>query len=769
MDANAGFWIVAFVVVFFLLAARAWRRREPMPWIHILFFCSGFPALIYQIVWQRALFAIYGLNIESVTIVVSAFMLGLGLGSLAGGALSKRACLPLVVLFALAEFGTAAFGFGSLKLFRWIAEFTAASSPSMTGLAAFSLIIVPTLLMGATLPLLVEHLVRSSQNVGSSVGGLYFVNTLGSGVACFVAADVLMRLLGQSGSIQLAACINALVGAGTLVYNVRSHHEKGERGIPRPGRPMELSATPKQDRLLPFPLALACAAFCGFAALAYEIIWYRLLTFATGDTARVFASLLGSYLLGLALGSRLVESYSERHPNQGVAVHMLGGLMFASAALAFAVSPAFALAMKFPSPFGGSNVTGFVYLVILLSICLGALFFGATFPLIAHVSVAPTSRAGAALSFLYAANILGSTLGSFVVGFILMDYLSLFSISLLLLLGGVLFAALVFAASGRSTRRLKIRAVFGIAAASLVVIVSRPVLNTIYDRLLFKNQYPKVHFQQVVEGRSGTIGVTPNGAVFGGGVYDGRFNVDLMHDVNTITRPYALSAFHPSPGRVLMIGLGSGSWAQIVANQPQLEELVVVEINPGYLKLIPQYPAVASLLRNPRVRITIDDGRRWLVRNPVEKFDAIVMNTTFHWRSHVSNLLSVDFLRIARQHLNRGGVLFYNTTGSEDVMATGLAVYPHALRFLNCLAVSDSPIAFDRVRWRAVLLGYVIDGKHVIDPNDPKQMARLDEIVNISEDPTGQQSFSIENDDQLRKRLPGRLIITDDNMGLEWR
>jgi hypothetical protein len=88
---------------------------------------------------------------------------------------------------------------------------------------------------------------------------------------------------------------------------------------------------------------------------------------------------------------------------------------------------------------------------------------------------------------------------------------------------------------------------------------------------------------------------------------------------------------------------------------------------------------------------------------------------------------------------------------------------------LNCLAVSDSPIEFDRARWKAVLLSYVIDGKHVVDASDPKQMARLDEIANIKEDPTGRQPFSIENDTQLRKRLQGRLIITDDNMGLEWR
>jgi len=759
---------MAAVVVFLLFTARARRLRKPMPWIQILFFCSGFPALIYQIVWQRALFAIYGLNIQSVTIVVSAFMLGLGLGSLAGGALSKTTRLPLVVWFALAELGTAVFGVGSLKLIGWIAEFTTGSSPAVTGLAAFSLIIVPTVLMGATLPLLVEQSVRSSRNVGQSVGGLYFANTLGSGVACFVAADVLLRLLGQSGSIRFAACINALVATGALIYSFRSQHQKENNDIAHPERPMELSVGQNQDRLFPFPLALACAAFCGFAALAYEIIWYRFLTFAMGDTARVFASLLGSYLLGLALGSRLVERYSKRHQNQAANVNILGGLIFASAILSFAVSPTVALAMKFVPLADTTTATAAASLISLLSIFLGALFFGAIFPLIAQVSVDPKGRAGAALSLLYAANIVGSTLGSFVVGFILMDHLSLFSISLLLLVGGVSFAAVVFASGGRLTGSLKPLA-FGVAAALLVVIGSRPVFSTVYDRLLFKKQYPKVHFQQVVEGRSGTIGVTPNGIVFGGGVYDGQFNIDLMHDVNGIARPYALSAIHPAPRRVLMIGLGSGSWAQVVANQPQVEELTVVEINPGYLKLIPLYPAVASLMGNTKVQITIDDGRRWLVRNPAQRFDAIVMNTTLHWRNHASNLLSVDFLRLARKHLNSGGVLFYNITGSEDAMATGLAVYPFTFRFLSCLAVSDSPIVFDRVRWKAALLNYVIDGKHVVDANDPKQMARLGEIVNIKEDPTGHEPFSIENDDQLRKRLQGRLIITDDNMGVEWR
>src|SRR6266403_5758202 len=104
-----------------------------LTWIHLLFFCSGFPALIYQIVWQRTLFAIYGVNIESVTVVVSAFMLGLGLGSLAGGYLSRRRA-PLLVIFALMELSVAAFGLLSLRLFNWVASFTAGVPAMQTGL-----------------------------------------------------------------------------------------------------------------------------------------------------------------------------------------------------------------------------------------------------------------------------------------------------------------------------------------------------------------------------------------------------------------------------------------------------------------------------------------------------------------------------------------------------------------------------------------------------------------------------------------------------------
>src|SRR6185437_7908433 len=131
-------------------------------------------------------------------------------------------------------------------------------------------------------------------------------------------------------------------------------------------------------------------------------------------------------------------------------------------------------------------------------------------------------------------------------------------------------------------------------------------------------------FARVVENRSGTITVDQDGTVFGSGMYDGRFNTDLTHDTNGVIRPYALSLFHPAPRQVLMIGLSSGSWAQIIASNPAVEALTIVEINPGYLELIAGEPEVASLLHNPKVTIVIDDGRRWLQQHPDPHFDAIV-------------------------------------------------------------------------------------------------------------------------------------------------
>lgn len=202
-------------------SALADTERNIPAWIAPAFISSGFSALIYQVVWQRVLFAGFGINVEAVTVVVTAFLVGLGLGSLLGGEVSKNPHRPVLLWFAGLELCVAVYGFVSVPFFRYVAGFAAAFSPVMTGLVTFALVLAPTLFMGATLPLLVAYSVRVSGNVGRSVGWLYFVNTAGSAMAAIAAALILMGRLGETGSVRAAAMINASVGAFVLLQHVR--------------------------------------------------------------------------------------------------------------------------------------------------------------------------------------------------------------------------------------------------------------------------------------------------------------------------------------------------------------------------------------------------------------------------------------------------------------------------------------------------------------------------------------------------------------------
>jgi spermidine synthase len=195
-------------------------RAEAPAWIAVVFFASGFAALVYQVVWQRALFTIFGINMEAVTVVVTVFLLGLGVGSIVGGYFSRVVRYPLR-LFALSELGIALFGVVSLDLFRGVGTAAASLSPLASALTTFLLLLLPTLLMGMTLPLLVVYLVRQSGNVGRSTSFLYFVNTAGSALASFIAVLLLLPRLGEHGSVRIGVIINLAVGAVVFLQHAR--------------------------------------------------------------------------------------------------------------------------------------------------------------------------------------------------------------------------------------------------------------------------------------------------------------------------------------------------------------------------------------------------------------------------------------------------------------------------------------------------------------------------------------------------------------------
>ncbi len=722
-------------------------RPAHFRWLYPLFFLSGFPALLYQIVWQRALFAIYGVNIESVTVVVSAFMLGLGLGSLAGGRISRAPRAPLLALFAAAETGIAAYGLLSLPLFYRVAAFTAGVPAAAAGAFAFALVLAPTFLMGATLPLLVAHLVRLSGNVGRAVGILYFVNTLGSAAACFAAALFTMRYLGESGSVRLAAALNLVVaaGVGLLAWALRgARFGKADPITPRaPWKPA-----------LGFGTAMLLAGVAGLISLCYEIVWYRLYSFATGANPKSFAFVLGAFLAGIAFGSLFSRRLCAAPDRATLA--RIAALVLAANLFGFAVAPLASLLAPRAST-----------LWTLPLVALAAGLLGATFPLICHLAVGPDSDAGAGLSYLYLSNIVGSAAGTWLVGFVLMDYLTLRGVSVLLVMLGAGLAIALLAAAGRRT------ALFACAAAGLLAVcVSRPLFANLWGRLEYKDEWgkPGTALADVVETRSGVVTVDTDGAIFGGGVYDGWMYADL-HDNDQIRRPLSISYIHPDPKDVLMIGMSGGAWTEVIANHPQVEKVVCIEINPGYIEVIRRYPQVAPLITNPKVEIHYDDGRRWMMRNRARKFDLIVADTTYFWRAHATNLLSVEYLELARQLLKPGGVLYYNTTFSYEAQRTGALHFPYALRFGPLLAVSDSPLRLDRERWRRIAAAYRLEGRPMFDFSKPEDAQLFADLMHWPDTIASAKYISegMETRENLLRRTMRLGIVTDDNMLVEWR
>lgn len=734
-------------------------RPASMPLIAAIFFASGFSALIYQITWQRSLFVIFGINVEAVTVVVTGFLLGLGFGSLLGGRLSRIMPASLLTLFGLIELTIGLFGAASLAVFQWVGARTLELSGPLTVAVTVTLLIGPTLLMGATLPILTQYLVSRIANVGRSVGLLYCVNTLGSAFACFASGLWLMRWLGMQGAVTLAAAVNLAVAAVAFRLAWRARMP-AVRPVP------ELSPQPEALPLrhgLSFAFLFVIAVLTGYMSLSYEVVWFRAFVIGT-NLAPAFALILGAYLAGLAAGSYLIRNSCVPSASGAGPIALLCHVIVLSSVIGYLVLPIAARAAA-----GG---TDWFAASMLLTVFLQTAIAGSAFPLICYLGVAPDGSSGVGVSYVYVGNILGSAAGALITGFVLMDYMSTALISLLLVELGAVTAAGV-ALAGRAHMPGRRRAgVLALVAGTIVVspLAAASLFDRFYDRITYKSDLAtEPEFVDVVENKSGVVTVSSQAVVFGGGMYDGIVSVDLIDDRNLLIRPLSLALFHPAPRDVLMIGLATGAWAQIVAANPAVERLTIVEINPGYLQLIRKYDAVRTLLGNPKVEIIIDDGRRWLNRHPGRRFDAIIQNTTWHFRPHVTNLLSAEYLKLAATRLRDGGILMYNTTYSTRAMLTGCTVLPFGLRELNMMVAGNGPLTLDHARLRRMLDELTIDGKPAFDRSDPRQRRRIDDIVAELEAFQDSHGGTMESCDSIKARAKGLRLITDDNMGEEWQ
>lgn len=490
------------------------------------------------------------------------------------------------------------------------------------------------------------------------------------------------------------------------------------------------------------------AGFTGFIFLFWEIVYMRIASFASQSHPAAFGIVLGVYLLGLGFGAGLSRSLARR--SQEKMPQLLFILLLISAILCYLVIPV--TAMLSARWFYAAR-----YGLIVLFLAAGS--FGGILPLLVRAGVKDEKQAGNRTGQIYAANVAGSTLGSFVCGYLLLNLLPAAAISLLLACAVLLLSIPVLA----STKKDFSKKIYLIPLLLIPIFLfcHKPLHNKLYEKLQYmplSRKYPP--FKQVIENRNGVICVTRGDRVFSDGAYDGVISTALSPKINPeIENAYFAFLFHPRPKRILEIGLATGSWAQVLVNGPGVDTLTSVEINPGYLKLIKDYKPVRSLLTNPRFRLVIDDGRRWLRRHPKEKFDLITINAPFHWRSHTSNLLSDEFMKLLKKRLLPGGIVYINTTFSRQAARTIAINFKYTWRYRVYFIASDSPILPDRKRFRTILKDFKIDGKAVLDIKKKRDQNILNKLVNVFLNGTRKE---------ILKGTKGSRIVTDNNMITEF-
>ncbi len=503
---------------------------------------------------------------------------------------------------------------------------------------------------------------------------------------------------------------------------------------------------------LPFRTALWWSALSGFLALAWEIVWTRVFNFASASRAPAFGYMLASYLLGLALGSLWSRHWQGGRGDRGRAWLGLAQALAIANLSAVLVAPLTALiASHFAWQWGYALVT------------LSGGLLGLVFPLLCHAAIAADHEAGSRLSLVYLANIIGSGCGSLLTGFGLMEWLSLPALSLLLLAGAWLWAESMAGFGLPGALR---------TAGALIALAALMPFQSLYERLQYKTEFNgTMRFAKIVESRHGVITVDTNKRVYGNGAYDGVIETKLEPG-SWLVRPYVLSAVRDRIENVLMIGVASGAWTQIIANHPQVKHVTAVELSDGYLEVIKSYPEVAGLLTNPKVEIVIDDGRRWLRRHPDAKFDAIVMNTTHHWREFASALLSKEFLTLVKGHLTPDGIAYWNCTDSGRAIRTGMEVFPHTIMVMNHCMASNAPLKPDRERWERVLSQYQIEGKPVFDLTSEAGRSAMGGVLDF----VSHEGVPVEGDkwkwtsrERMQATWGNEEIITDDNLGHEYR
>jgi spermidine synthase len=685
--------------------------------VGLAFFLSGAAALAYQVAWQRILALQTGVGLYSIAVIVASFMIGLGVGSHLGAVLSTRVSPRRgLILFAVCELGIAGFGALSCPLFYdwlYLQRAWLFAEPVRAALLQLASLAFPTILMGMSLPFLTRAMVRDAETASGTIGFLYGVNVLGAASGALATPWVFIRHHGIEAAVLAAAAANLLAGIGALVLAGWMRETPGAPSV-APPRATAGGASTEAPRA--FRTWLALYALSGFCALALEILWFRLMDVAVKSTAYTFGTVLAVYLLGSALGTftGIVLARRVRRPLRAFLVLQCLLLAYAGVVIALLtrIPPETAGYHWYYEVWGGSrsfNLGGALHwdallrlYVVLPLVLFGppTVLMGLSFPVLQRAVQDDPATSGWKAGVLQAANIAGCVAGSLAVGVVTLTLLGTPGTMRLLLLVGLVFAALGLRAYGP-------RSIFASLAAVLVLLAfAMPGKREFWMRL-----HGTVKAGTLLdEDATGVSALIPAGhsarlwRVWSGGRTHSTLPFGGIHT----TLGAAPAVIHPAPRTVAIIGLGSGDTAASAGCRRDVDQRITVfEIHaPQHrllrdLTLLPDSPArLARLLDDPRYTFRIADGRNALDRDG-QLYDLIEADALWPTSPYAGNLYSLEFFSLCARKLKPGGMVT-TWAPTERVRASFLAALPYVVEVAGgaVLIGSHAPIPIDPDQWR---------------------------------------------------------------------
>lgn len=676
-----------------------------------LFIASGAAGLIYQVVWSRELVLLFGNTSQAISTIVTAFLAGLGGGALAGAALASRSRNPLR-LYGFIELGVALLAVGLPTLFPALGSVYGSAyttlSAEQLGLIRFCLAFLAvtpaTFLMGMTLPTLTSFFVRSLDTASRSLGELYAANTLGAVAGTIIAGFALIEVLGLSTTAFLAVGLNLLAGGVAIIASRRVG----------PVEPEVQAAAHQEAGSVPMRRLVYIATFVsGFAALAFEVLWTRMLAEGSGSSIYLFAAILAIYLFGIAAGSVWFGSRSRPERDTlrafGVCLGVIG--VAAGATVVLCSGPL------------GSGYYSFRPLILLPA----TVAMGYAFPL--AVRLVTTTAAGAARSVgrLYASNTAGSILGAFAAAFVLASTVGTNTSILILAAIELGFGAALVVMS--RPLRPNSRSLAGAFAVLAIVGIAAPLSGLPITHTATENRLSNIN--ALVAHREDNIATVD---VEGGTPAEKRLYVTgvamTFLTVSTKLMAYLPLALRPDSSSMLDICFGMGS---------TYRSSLILGLRTDAVELSPSVPAQMGAyfsdadryMRDPQGRVIIADGRNY-VRLSTARYDMIVVDPPPPIESAGTVvLLSSDFFAEARHRLNPGGIfmLWMPYLATLDEFKTHLrtfrSVFPHVDVVLSpvkngaYLLGSDKPMAFDQGTLERLLGSSQARADFASAPDDP--------------------------------------------------